>query len=232
MGFKENEMQEHLWVLQGVFLRHSDDFGRLWSITQPGAVQGHVTSAAGTGSEGPNTQAIQRSLPRAAEHLKLCLPSLNMLLEERNHPASVITPTTKTSQALWSFQWTARYCSSISHFPLFSPHNKTAQTCTSAFLPVTTMTISWVPPKKKKKRDRIERGGLSGFLNQLFHLGWGRRQAQKWSALHDGCSAVNDTLLEVSTQFSVNKWLYKNSHYLRRPFSFQDKRTSGWKLQN
>lgn len=76
-------------------------------MTQPGAVQGLVTLAAGTGSEEPNlgyTQTIQKFLPRAAEPLKLCIPSLNMLLEEKNHPAPAIAPTTQTSPALWSLQ--------------------------------------------------------------------------------------------------------------------------------
>lgn len=195
---------------------------------------GNVTLAAGTGQI-CYTQTIQKSLPRAAEHLKLCLPSLNMLLEDRNHPAPVITPTTQTSQALLSFQWTTRYCSNISHFSFFFFHNKKAQTCTLVFLPV-PYNEDFLSPTKKKGQDwkgSLEWGEtIKGVWNQLFHLGRGRSQAQKWSALHDGCSAVNDTLLEVSTQFSVNKWLYKNSHYLRRPFSFQDKRTSGWKLQN
>lgn len=119
MGLKDNQMQKHLQAFRGFFLGHRDDFGRLWNISQPGAVQGHITLAAGTGSEGPNlhyTHTIQKSLPRAAEHLKLCLSSLNMLLEERNHPAPVITPTPHTSQALRSFQWTTRYCSNMSCF--------------------------------------------------------------------------------------------------------------------
>lgn len=100
------------------------------------------------------------------------------------------------------------------------------------------MKTSWVT--HTKKRQNWERGALSRgsktiwghIFNQLFHLWQQRSKVQKWSELHDDCLAVNDTLLDVSTQFSVNKWLYKNSHYLRRPFSFQDKRTSGWKLQN
>lgn len=178
-----------------------------------------------------------------------CSPRKSVLLEEGNRPASVLTSkNSKTfvcAQALCSIQRTTRYCSNTLHFSFFCHPKKKKNQWMYNFLfvrqyfyPSPKMRISWVAPKKKRQNwkggalTRVSKTIRGPFFNELFHLWQRRSQVQKWCELHDGCLAVNDTLLEVSTQFSVNKWLYKNSHYLRRPFSFQDKRTSGWKLQN
>ena len=217
-------------------------------------MQAHVVSAIGTSSKAHSVQAsasvraIQASLPRAAsQRLTPCPPRENVLPEEGNHPASVLTsensdvcmcPSTAVPPA--NHKVTAAIFYTFCFFPL---QQKNQWMYNFLF-------VHWyfyLSPKRRFPESHLTKKGQNWkgvasngvsetirgrFFTPLFHLWQWRSQAQKWSARHDGCFAVNDTLLEVSTQFSVNKWLYKNSHYLRRPFSFQDKRTSGWKLQN
>lgn len=196
IGTLNEPLTLHLQILQGAFLGGSDDLGRLWKPKFPPIQpkpkhrfpEPHLNTwcrallekcAAGGGKPSSFCPHLQQLTHVYAP--KHCAPS------SQPRDTAAILPFrfhTHTRRQIYKFLFVHQY-----------------------FYLALKMMISQVA-HTQKKRQNWKGGALSRvsktiwsllFFNQLFHFWQQRSQVQKWSELPDGCFAVNDMLLEVST---------------------------------